>query len=64
MLADDGRPREAVAMLRQQGDELSGDLAWHLLGVGRVQEAVALLQRPTPRPVVPPSDGPTDEPPF
>ncbi|GAB3839440.1 hypothetical protein ACFPIJ_34880 [Dactylosporangium cerinum] len=64
LLAEDGRTEEAVAVLEQQGPDLSADLAWHLIGAGRVPEAVALLQRPQPRFVAPPADGPIDEPPF
>ncbi|WP_406369000.1 hypothetical protein OG788_03295 [Streptomyces sp. NBC_00647] len=65
LLADAGRTAEAVAFLERHSTADSGILAWHLIGIGRVKDAVALVQQREPRPVVPPRTGVLDDgPPF
>lgn len=65
LLADAGRTAEAVAFLQRHSAADSGILAWHLIGIGRVKDAVALVQQREPRPVVPPRTSVLDdEPPF
>ncbi|MFG1805717.1 tetratricopeptide repeat protein [Streptomyces sp. NPDC049040] len=43
LLAEAGRTGEAVAYLERHAPDSSA-LAWHLIGLGRVEEAVAILQ--------------------
>jgi tetratricopeptide (TPR) repeat protein len=64
LLADAGRPEEAVALLDRDRLDHRRALAPLLVESGRVEEAVALLR--TPRPAVPPpqSTGYSDCPPF
>lgn len=65
LLADDGRTEEAVAILEEQESGVSSILAWHLIDLGRVKDAVALLQRSEPMSAEQLRTGaPTDEPPF
>ncbi|MEQ8143071.1 hypothetical protein [Streptomyces sp. OP7] len=45
LLGDAGRTEEAVAVLEQHAPANSDDLAGHLIGLGRVNDAVALLQQ-------------------
>ncbi|MGW2107642.1 tetratricopeptide repeat protein [Streptomyces sp. NPDC001948] len=64
LLAGAGRTEEAVAVLEQHAPRNSHDLAGYLIDIGRVQDALAILQRRT---LQPPelSDGPWhDDPPF
>ncbi|MFC4502514.1 MULTISPECIES: tetratricopeptide repeat protein [Streptomyces] len=64
LLAGAGRTGEAVAVLRPHAPANSDDLAGHLIDLGRVEDALAVLQRRTPRPPEL-SDGPWhDDPPF
>jgi predicted Zn-dependent protease len=62
-LAAAGRTAEAVTVLEPHSSAVSGVLAGHLIDIGRVKEAVALLQRREPRPVAPPRSGASDDPP-
>jgi thioredoxin-like negative regulator of GroEL len=48
LLADAGRTEEAVAVLAQHTPANSSVLAGHLIDLGRVKDAVTLLQRPKP----------------
>jgi hypothetical protein len=50
LLAAAGRLDEAVAVLEQQKSGASSILAWHLIGLGRVKDAVTLLQQREPMP--------------
>lgn len=52
LLADAGRVKAAVALLATKASSDSSVLAWHLIDLGRVKDAVEVLQRPkaTPRP--------------
>ncbi|MEV0134890.1 hypothetical protein AB0H83_41355 [Dactylosporangium sp. NPDC050688] len=65
LLADAGRTEEAVELLAQDERGHGYDLSTYLLDLGRVADAIAVLQRYEPRPVAPPpfGDG-VDEPPF
>ncbi|GGW65348.1 hypothetical protein [Streptomyces xantholiticus] len=49
LLAGDGRTEEAVAVLEQHASANSHDLAGYLIDLGRVEDALAVLQRRTPR---------------
>ncbi|MFI2380592.1 tetratricopeptide repeat protein [Streptomyces sp. NPDC018964] len=64
LLAGAGRTEEAVAVLEQHPSANSHDLAGYLIDLGRVEDALEVLQRRTPRqPEL--SDGPWyDDPPF
>jgi tetratricopeptide (TPR) repeat protein len=67
LLADAGHTEEAVAVLQQDATGNRSVLAWHLIDLGRVKDAITLLQQPKPRPD--PADDPwaaasTDAPPF
>ncbi|MFD0358173.1 hypothetical protein ACFVHW_31230 [Streptomyces sp. NPDC127110] len=54
LLAEAGRTEEAVALLESQGADLHRTcLAGHLVTLGRVEQAVELLQRHEPEPFVP-----------
>lgn len=65
LLARSGRTEEAVAALEQHASTNSHDLAGHLVDLGRVEEALAVLQRRTPRPPPERRGGPWhDDPPF
>jgi tetratricopeptide (TPR) repeat protein len=44
MLAEAGRIEEAVAILAQHASTNSSVLAWHLIGLGRVHDAVAIAR--------------------
>ncbi|MFJ5219511.1 hypothetical protein ACIP98_33000 [Streptomyces sp. NPDC088354] len=44
-----GAPEEAVTVLQQQDRRNSHDLAGYLIDLGRVEDALALLQRRNPR---------------
>ena len=63
-----GRTEEALAVLDRDAPDLHRDRAALLIDLGRVGDAVELLQRPVPEPVWPApnglADGPADEPPF
>ncbi|MGE7439025.1 tetratricopeptide repeat protein [Kitasatospora sp. NPDC001175] len=45
LLADDGRIEEVVAVLEPHPDGNRSELAWYLVDLGRVKDAVALLQQ-------------------
>ncbi|BEL06394.1 hypothetical protein Q0Z83_045850 [Actinoplanes sichuanensis] len=63
LLADEGRHQEAVDILEPH--DLGDLMAQHLIELGRVGDAVTLLQRPRPRPPAPMWTGsPDDPPPF
>ncbi|MEU4828581.1 hypothetical protein AB0H37_42595 [Actinomadura sp. NPDC023710] len=65
LLVDAGRTEEAVALLEQQEPVDSSILAWHLIDLCRVKDAVVILQRPRPfRTEHLRVDRPTDVPPF
>ncbi|GIH19680.1 tetratricopeptide repeat protein [Rugosimonospora africana] len=65
LLSDAERTEEAVAILEQQGSGNGGVLAWYLIDLGRVKEAVALLRQHKPKAAVQlRADAPADEPPF
>ncbi|MER5553201.1 hypothetical protein ABT001_16245 [Streptomyces sp. NPDC002793] len=64
LLAGAGRTEEAVAVLEQHASANRHDLADYLIDLDRVEDALAVLQRCTPRPPRP-ADGPWhDDPPF
>ena len=50
LLAGAGRTEEAVAVLEAHASSHSHDLAAYLIDLGRVDDALAILQRRTPRP--------------
>ncbi|MEU0786106.1 hypothetical protein ABZ341_31570 [Streptomyces sp. NPDC006173] len=64
LLAGDGRIEEAVAVLERHAFQNSRDLAGYLIALGRVQDALAILQPRIPQtPEL--SNGPWhDDPPF
>jgi tetratricopeptide (TPR) repeat protein len=65
VLADHGRLEEAVAVLEPHASTNPGPLAGHLIGLGRVKDAVARLQQHHCEPVAPVQIGPLAvEPPF
>ncbi|GAB3835249.1 tetratricopeptide repeat protein [Dactylosporangium cerinum] len=65
LLANAGRTEEAVEMLAHHEPGHGYHLATYLLDLGRVADAVAVLQRYEPRPMTPPqADNVVDEPPF
>ncbi|MFE3202984.1 hypothetical protein [Embleya sp. NPDC059237] len=64
MLADAGRPEDAVTVLERHPTANPEFLARYLTDLGRIEEAVAHLRRPRPRPVWPAATGGTDTPPF
>ncbi|MFD8598170.1 tetratricopeptide repeat protein [Kitasatospora sp. NPDC059646] len=66
LLAEAGRTEEAVAVLEQHPGDNDTVLADHLIALGRIEEAVHLLQaRPSNAPDPDPSGGTySDEPPF
>ncbi|MEU0554446.1 hypothetical protein [Dactylosporangium sp. NPDC006015] len=64
ILAGAGRTEEALAVLERDAPDLVRDRAGLLIELGRVKEAVALLQAPVPRPTWPEPVDPVDEPPF
>ncbi|MFG3064808.1 tetratricopeptide repeat protein [Streptomyces sp. NPDC048231] len=65
LLADAGRPEEAVTVLRQHDRRNSHDLANYLVELGRVEEALAVVQHISPPPpLVPTTLLWSDEPPF
>lgn len=65
LLAEAGRTEEAVAILEQQGVDNTGVLAGHLIDLGRVTDAVALLQQHKPKAATQLwTDTPADDPPF
>lgn len=53
LLAESGRTQEAVAVLEPHGAAHPTLLAGHLIALGRVEEALHLLQRREPKPFVP-----------
>ncbi|MFV5999012.1 tetratricopeptide repeat protein [Streptomyces sp. NPDC056231] len=64
LLAGAGRTEEAVTVLEQHASANSHDVAGYLIDLGRVEDALAVLQRRTPRPPEL-SDGTwRDDPPF
>lgn len=65
LLADAGRTEEAVATLEQQESGNSSILAWNLIDLDRVSDAISVLQRPKPGAAWQAStDGTIDAPPF
>jgi len=56
LLADAGRVHEAAALLEAKASSDSSVLAWHLIDLGRVKDAVEVLQRP--KATTRPSDDP------
>ncbi|MGW1093206.1 hypothetical protein ACWD4L_45290 [Streptomyces sp. NPDC002596] len=50
LLAGAGRTEEAVTVLEQHASANSHDVAGYLIDLGRVEDALAVLQRRTPRP--------------
>ncbi|KOX12088.1 hypothetical protein ADK67_47630 [Saccharothrix sp. NRRL B-16348] len=65
LLAETGRTEEAVAVLAAHAPANSGLLAGHLIDLGRIKDAVAVLQQREPEPVVPVWTGTSStEPPF
>ena len=65
LLAGAGRIEEAVAVLEQHAPANSNDLAGHLIELGRVNDAVVLLQQRDSAPVSPVWTGSlSDDPPF
>lgn len=56
LLADAGRVHEAVALLETKASSDSSVLAWHLIDLGRVKDAVEVLQQP--KATTRPSDDP------
>ncbi|MFE5325355.1 tetratricopeptide repeat protein [Embleya sp. NPDC056575] len=64
VLADAGRPEEAVTELERHPTANPKFLARYLIDLGRIEEAVAHLRRPSPRPAWPAATGGTDTPPF
>ncbi|MFJ2674578.1 tetratricopeptide repeat protein [Streptomyces sp. NPDC087525] len=65
LLAGAGRTEEAVAILEQHAPANSIDLAGHLIDLGRVKDAVALLQQRDSEPVSPVWTGSLfNDPPF
>ncbi|MFG2628725.1 tetratricopeptide repeat protein [Streptomyces sp. NPDC048473] len=65
LLAGAGRTEEAVAVLEQHAPANSNDLAGHLIDLGRVDDAVVLLQQRDSEPVSPVWTGSLfNDPPF
>ncbi|MEV0186194.1 hypothetical protein AB0I54_44265 [Streptomyces sp. NPDC050625] len=65
LLAGAGRTEEAIAVLEQHSSANSHDLAGYLIDLGRIKEALVVLQRTGARPPARPSAGPWhDKPPF
>jgi hypothetical protein len=65
LLAGAGRTEEAVTVLQQHDRRNSHDLAGHLIDLGRIEEALAVLQHTSPSPSPVPTAHPwSDEPPF
>ncbi|MGW1727477.1 tetratricopeptide repeat protein [Streptomyces sp. NPDC002306] len=65
LVAGAGRLEEAVAVLERHSPANSLDLAGYLIDLGRVEDAVNVLQQSNSRPQVQPSLGPWhDNPPF
>ncbi|WP_436791901.1 hypothetical protein [Yinghuangia sp. YIM S10712] len=65
LLAGAGRTEEAVAVLEPHSPTDNDLLAWHLIGLGRVKDAVTRLQQCEATPVEPAwTDASDDEPPF
>ncbi|MDX3098800.1 hypothetical protein PV417_30530 [Streptomyces sp. ME19-03-3] len=64
LLAGAGRTEEAVTVLQQHDRRNSHDLAGYLIEVGRLQDALALLQRSNPRMPELTGDPWHDAPPF
>ncbi|MDX2936987.1 tetratricopeptide repeat protein [Streptomyces ipomoeae] len=65
LLAETGRTEEAVAVLEPYASTNRGPLAGHLITLGRVKDAVALLQQSRSKPVAPVWTGTSStEPPF
>ncbi|MFE3142171.1 hypothetical protein [Streptomyces scopuliridis] len=65
LLAGAGRTKEAVAVLEQHAPANSHDLAGHLIDLGRVKDAVVLLQQRDSEPVPPVWTGSLfNDPPF
>ncbi|MFI7501169.1 tetratricopeptide repeat protein [Streptomyces sp. NPDC049687] len=65
LLAETGRTEEAVAVLERHAPANSGLLAGHLIDLGRIEDAVVLLQQRKNEPDTPTSTGLlSTEPPF
>ncbi|MFD5235971.1 tetratricopeptide repeat protein [Streptomyces tendae] len=65
LLVGAGRPEEAVAVLEQHAPKNSNELAGHLIDLGRVNDAVTLLQQRDSEPVSPVRTGSFfNDPPF
>jgi thioredoxin-like negative regulator of GroEL len=65
LLVEAGRTEEAVAVLEPHAPANCGSLAGHLIGLGRIKDAVAVLQQCKSEPVVPVRTGTSStEPPF
>ncbi|MFI6084067.1 tetratricopeptide repeat protein [Streptomyces sp. NPDC051217] len=64
LLAEAGRTEEAVAVLEPYAPTHSRPLADHLISLGRVKDAVVLLQHREPEPFIPVWSGIFTEPPF
>ncbi|WP_327264016.1 hypothetical protein OG444_23430 [Streptomyces sp. NBC_01232] len=64
LLADEGRPEEAVALLEADRLEQQWALGPLLVELGRVEEAVTLLRTPRPQVQPPQPTGYSDRPPF
>jgi tetratricopeptide (TPR) repeat protein len=57
LLAEARRTEEAVAVLEAHAPTNSSILAWHLIDLGRITDAVAVLQQRIPAPAVPVQTG-------
>jgi hypothetical protein len=65
LLAEAGRTEEAVELLAHDERGHGYHLSTYLLDLGRVADAIAVMQRYEPRPVILPQTGDAlDEPPF
>ncbi|MFC9616599.1 tetratricopeptide repeat protein [Streptomyces sp. NPDC056938] len=64
LFAGAGRNEEAVAVLGQHATANTHDLAGYLIDLGRIEDAITVLQRHTPRPPELPDSPLHEDPPF